>query len=252
MTELAYLANIDAAYVRAFRARVTALPPGAIVLERTYFYPTGGGQACDRGTLALGAERPVEVLEVVKSGAAVLHRVRGDPAVVRSIEIGAELDGTVDWERRHRHMRLHTAQHFASARIFARTGLRTRRANLAGAGATVDLEGPLAPDALGPVQDDLRDAVAHPQEVRVRMVPRAEWEAQPAAGRSGLVPLPPQVDPVRVVEIDASDACPCGGTHVRSTGEIGELRWSAPVALGGGATRVAFSLVDPVTSTPPA
>lgn len=252
MTELAYLVTMDAAYVRTFRSRVTALPPGAIVLDRTFFYPTGGGQACDRGTLELAGSRPVEVLEVVKSGSAVLHRVRGDPATLRSIAIGAELDGAVDWERRHRHMRLHTAQHYASARIFARTGVRTRRANLAGSGATLDLEGPLAPDALAPVEGDLRAAVEHPQEVRVRMVPRAEWEAHPAAGRSGLVPLPPHVDPVRVVEIDASDVCPCGGTHVRSTGEIGELRWSSPVTLGGGATRVAFSLVEPGPSTPPA
>ncbi len=250
MTELAYLPDLPSAYVRVFRARVTALPPGAVVLDRTYFYPTGGGQPCDRGTLRLEGGRPLEVAEVVKSGPAVLHRVRGDPAVVRALAVGAELEGTIDWERRHRHMRLHTAQHLVSARIFARTGLRTRRANLAGAGATVDLEGPVTADAIAPVADDVRDVVAHPRPVAIRFVPRAEWDAHPAAGRSGLVPLPPQVDPVRVVEIDAADVCPCGGTHVRSTGEIGEAEWLPIVPLSGGQSRVAFRLRTPGPPTP--
>ena len=252
MTELAYLADLPAAYVRTFRARVTALPPGGVVLDRTYFYPTGGGQPCDLGTLRLDAGGSLEVVDVTKSGPAAVHRVRGDAGAARSLALGAELEGTIDWDRRHRHMRLHTAQHFVSARIFARTGLRTRRANLGGAGATIDLEGPLAPEALGPIEADLVAAVDHPQAVTIRHVPRAEWDAHPASTRSGLVPLPPQVDPVRVVEIDASDVCPCGGTHVRSTAEIGRAEWLPLVPLSGGATRVAFRLRAPAAPTPSA
>ncbi len=252
MTELAYLSDLPSAYVREFRARVTALPPGALVLDRTYFYPTGGGQPADRGVLRFEGGRPLEVTDVTKSGPAVLHRVRGAAPELRRLEVGAEVEGAIDWDRRHRHMRLHTAQHYASARIFARSGLRTRRANLAGAGATIDLEGPLPAELLAPLEDDLRDVVARPQPVSIRMVPRAEWDAHPAAGRSGLVPLPPQVDPVRVVEIDASDVCPCGGTHVRSTGEIGQLRWLPLVPLSSGASRVAFTLVDSAPTTPSA
>ncbi len=250
MTELAYLPDLPSAYVRSFRARVTGLPPGAVVLDRTYFYPTGGGQPSDRGTFRIDGGGVLEVIDVVKSGAAVIHRVRGDPATMRALRVGGEVEGTVDWSRRHRHMRLHTAQHFASARIFVRTGLRTRRANLSESGATLDLEGPLPPEALAPVEEDLREAVARPRAVTVRSVPRSEWDSHPASGRSGLVPLPPQVDPVRVVEIDASDVCPCGGTHVRSTAEIGEVRWLPVVPLSGGASRVAFILVEPGPSTP--
>ena len=252
MTELAYLPDLPSAYVRTFRARVTALPPGAIVLDRTYFYPAGGGQPSDRGVLHTESGGTLEVVDVIKSGSAVMHRFRGDPETVRRPRVGAELEGTIDWDRRHRHMRLHTGQHLVSARIFARTGLRTRRANLAGVGATIDLEGPFAPEALGPVMDDLREAVEHPRPVTIRAVPRAEWDAQPAAGRSGLVPLPSQVDPVRVVEIDDADVCPCGGTHVRSTGEIGAVRWLPIIPLPGGASRVAFTLVETGPATPPA
>jgi misacylated tRNA(Ala) deacylase len=244
VTELAYLADLPSAYVRTFRARVTALPPGAVVLDRTYFYPTGGGQPADRGVLRTGSGAPLEVVDVTKSGAAVLHRVRGGRGTMRELGIGVELEGTIDWDRRHLHMRLHTGQHLVSARLFARTGLRTRKANLAGTGATIDLEGPLLPEALGPVMNDLREAVEHPRLVTIRTVPRAEWDAHPAAGRSGLVPLPAQVDPVRVVEIDQSDVCPCGGTHVRSTDDIGAVRWLPVVPLPGGTSRVAFTLVE--------
>ena len=250
MTDLAYLPDLPSAYVRTFRARVTALPPGAVVLDRTYFYPAGGGQPCDRGVLRLDGGGPLQVVDVVKSGPAVIHRLRGEPAALRALHVGAELEGTIDWERRHRHMRLHTAQHFVSARIFARTGLRTRKANLAGSGATIDLEGSLAPEALELVAADLLEVVRSPRAVSVRAVPRSAWDANPESGRSGLVPLPTQVDPVRVVEIDASDVCPCGGTHVRSTGEIGEVRWLPLVPLSDGASRVAFSLVAPGLSTP--
>jgi misacylated tRNA(Ala) deacylase len=244
VTELAYLPDLPSAYVRSFRARVTALPPGSIVLDRTYFYPTGGGQPADRGVLRTEAGGVLEVVDVVKSGPAVMHRVRGDPGALRSLRVDGELEGTLDWDRRHRHMRLHTGQHLLSARIFARTGLRTRKANLAGAGGTIDLEGPLAPGALDAVMDDLQEAIDHPRAVTIRTVPRAEWDAHPAAGRSGLVPLPAQVDPVRVIEIDEADVCPCGGTHVRTTGEIGAVRWLPVVPLPGGASRVAFTLVE--------
>jgi misacylated tRNA(Ala) deacylase len=251
VTELAYLPDLPSAYVRTFRARVTALPPGAVVLDRTYFYPAGGGQPSDRGTFRTESGRSLEVVDVVKSGSAVMHRVRSEPVTLREVQPGVELEGILDWDRRHRHMRLHTGQHLASARVFARTGLRTRKANLAATSATIDLEGAITPASLEEVAADLRAAIEHPRAVTIRAVPRAEWDAHPASARSGLVPLPPQVDPVRVVEIDASDVCPCGGTHVRSTDEIGEVRWLPIVPLPAGASRLAFTLVDAGPSTRP-
>jgi misacylated tRNA(Ala) deacylase len=250
VTELAYLVDLPAAYVRSFRARITALPPGAVVLDRTFFYPTGGGQPNDRGTLGIPGTTAAEVVDVTKSGASVVHRVRGPPNVVRSLSVGAEVEGAIDWDRRYRHMRLHTGQHLLSARIFARTRLRTRKAQLTGSGATLDLEGSLPPDVLPLLADDLADALAHPHPVTLRHVPRAEWDRNPYAERSGLVPLPPQVDPVRVVEIESSDVCPCGGTHLRSTKEIGRVILRPPVPVVGG-DRVGFTLEEPSTPTPP-
>ena len=104
MTELAYLPDLPSAYVRSFRARVTALPPGAVVLDRTYFYPAGGGQPCDRGSLELPDGTSLPVVDVVKSGGSVIHRVKALTAPARTVTVGVEVQGSIDWERRHRHM----------------------------------------------------------------------------------------------------------------------------------------------------
>lgn len=251
MTELAYLADLPSAYVRTFRARVTALPPGGVVLDRTYFYPAGGGQPCDRGSLLLPDGTSVRVVDVVKSGASVLHRVKTSASSARALAVGTQVEASIDWERRYCHMRLHTAQHLLSARIFARTHLRTRKATLDGTRATIDLEGPLPEGLQEALVQDLRAAVDHPRPVSIRHIPRAEWDRNPASERSGLVPLPAQVDPVRVVEIREADVCPCGGTHVRSTEEIGRVRFEPLTRLEDGASRVAFTLEHAPRPTPP-
>lgn len=246
MTELAYLADMDAAYRRVFRAKVVALPPGAVVLDRTLFYPAGGGQPCDRGTLSLGDTGTAPVVDVVKTGGSVLHRLgRGSGGRLTGWRAGAEVTGEIDWGRRHRHMRLHTAQHLVSALIFARTGLKTRRATMAGRDGRIDLDGVWpGSSSWGDIVAATEGAIQRPREVHVVEVPRPEWEKAPAA-RSGLVPLPAEVDPVRVIEIQGLDRCPCGGTHVRSTGEIGAI--DLPPPIGGSVT---FTLPEDAPPTP--
>ena len=222
-----------------------ALPPGGVVLERTYFYPTGGGQPSDRGRLTLPGAAPgsgLEVVDVSKAGVSVLHRTRGSAPGRTPLQVGDEVDGTIDWERRHRHMRLHTGQHYLSARVYALTGLRTRRAALKGEMASLDLDGPLAPSVRPFLREELGDLVSHPRRVRVHHVSREEWERAPS-GRSGLVPLPPHVDPIRVIEIEGVDDCPCGGTHVRSTDEVGPVEL-LPARPSGPDDRIEFKLTS--------
>ncbi len=244
MTELAYLTDAAAAYARRFEARVTALPPGGVVLDRTYFYPVGGGQPSDHGTIGMGDEPPRAVVDVTRSGTAVLHRLRrpggGSHRVLR---VGEEVVGEIDWERRHRHMRLHTAQHLLSALLFSRTGMRTREARMSGSGGTIDLEKALPVD-FEPVRlaEEANTLLARDLHVSIRNIPRTEWDGS-ATPRSGLVPLPRHVDPVRVIEIERLDACPCGGTHVRTTGEIGDIAIEPPVPVAPGGVRVPFRLV---------
>ncbi len=249
---LAYLASIDEAYVREFRARVVALPPGGVVLDRTYFYPTGGGQPSDLGSLSVPGGSRIEVTDVSKSGASVVHRLRGPAEALRALRAGIEVDGAIDWERRHRHMRMHTGQHLLSARIFSRTGIRTRRASFSGTQAVLDLERPFPAELLGTLRADLEDAAVRPRAVTIRQVPRADWDRHPLSARSGLVSLAPGIDPVRVIDIDGLDLCPCGGTHLRSTGEIGPVELRAPTDLPDGGVRLTFTLGPPGPTAPPA
>jgi misacylated tRNA(Ala) deacylase len=257
VTELLYLATSDAAYERSFTATVRALPPGGVVLDRTLFYPVGGGQPADRGELRSYAnpEGPVAfVADVARVGESVLHRLgrpRGGGARP-SFALGETVEGRIDWSRRYRHMRLHTAQHLVSARAFARTHLRTRRALLSGTEATVDLEAAWPGElTLDEFADDLRERTRAAAPVRVRFLPRAEWDRAPVAERSGLVPLPPAVDPVRLIEIAETDLCPCGGTHLRSTGEIGALVLEPLATTETGDARLRFRLEEPDRPEPP-
>jgi misacylated tRNA(Ala) deacylase len=236
---------MPSAYERAFRARVVARPPGAVVLDRTFFYPTGGGQLCDLGTLRTASGASYPVLDVRKSGESVLHRLgRPTPSGAPMPAIGETVEGEIDWARRHTHMRLHTGQHLLSAVLFDLGGLKTRHASMEGLGGTIDLEGPWpASTPFDSVETRLRSFLDPPRDVRITQVPRADWENHPAP-RSGAIPLPPHVDPVRVVEIDGVDRCPCGGTHVRSTGEVGDVTLSEPQRQPGGFDRVVFRLSE--------
>ncbi len=222
MTELGYLTDIEAGYTTRFRGRVVARPAGGLVLDRTFFYPTGGGQPADRGTLTDPDGHRVAVIDVRRVGSTVVHQIEGEPAALAALPVGTTVDGEIDWPRRHRFMRLHTAQHLLSARTFHLTGRRTERARLDDLGATIDLDGPIDEDALRRVRDDVQEVLRRPAAVRAETWDRAVWAARPA-GRSGLVPLPANLDRLRVVVIEGWDECPCGGTHVRSTAEIGPV-----------------------------
>ncbi|MCI4353156.1 MAG: alanyl-tRNA editing protein [Thermoplasmata archaeon] len=249
MTELAYLADEPAGYTRQFSARVVALPPGGVVLDRTFFYPVGGGQPADHGSLALRNGVPYPVVDVTKSGTSAVHRVRRPTSAPFPWKAGDEVEGMIDWDRRYRHMRLHTGQHLLSALIFQRTGIRTQEATMSGAGGTIDLERPIPPgtrpEALA---SEANSILREGRRVSIHHVSREAWEKNPSP-RSGLVSLPRQVDPVRIIEIAGLDACPCGGTHVRSTLEVGDLSLDPAVPIALGAVRMPFRLVDAMRPT---
>ena len=163
---------------------------------------------------------------------------------------GTEVEATIDWARRERHMRLHTSQHYLSARIFARYGARTRRASLRGREAVIELDRALPFRAIEELGEDAARMASDPRHVRIREVPRVEWDRHPTA-RSSLVALAPGVDPVRLIEIEGIDLCPCGGTHVRSTSEVGELEIRPVSERDEGGTRFSYVLVNGGGTTPP-
>ncbi|MHB1435663.1 MAG: alanyl-tRNA editing protein [Thermoplasmata archaeon] len=246
-TELAYLADFDSAYLRRFTARVVGRPPGAIVLDRTYFYPAGGGQPTDRGSIQRSTGEALQITEVRRQGGVVLHRYRGSPEVAGGFVPGTVIEGTIDWDRRYAHMRLHSGQHLLSGLIFARAGRRTVRAELDYPSATIELDAPLSPSEAASLQAELDRITQENRRLRIRRVPRSEWDRERTGRASGIV-LPAGVDPVRLIEIDGLDSCPCGGTHVRSAGEIppAEVR-----SLSETGDRWVLSLGPPAPSTRP-
>lgn len=237
-----YLASLRAGYDRAFEATVVATPPEGVVLSQSLFYPVGGGQEADHGTLVTPDGTRVAVVDVRRMSGAVVHRLEKGGLV--RFRIGMTVRGEIDWARRYTHMRLHTAQHLLSALAFDRYGLRTSEAAMSGHGGYLDLEGML--DGEEPIRRLEEEAnsryFTQPVQVESAMVSRAEFEAMP--GRSSAKSLPQGISSVRLVLIEGIDRCPCGGTHVLSTGEVGRVRVFRDPKGKVASTRLSFELLE--------
>ncbi len=217
------------AYIMTFTARVAAIvppagaAPGGVVLDRTAFYPTSGGQPHDTGRLrpAGGAQGELHVADVVERGGGIVHVLRG-PVAPDTLPAGAEVSGAVDWDRRFDHMQQHTAQHVLSAVFLNVLGAETASVHL-GDSSTLDLEIPaLAPEDAQRVEEAANRIVFEGRPVTVRFVDAAQAEAL------GLRRPPRRTGSLRVIEIQDCDRSACGGTHVRTTAEIGLVllrRW---------------------------
>jgi len=215
MTELVFR---DDAYARACRARVVAVTPAGIELDRTVFYPTGGGQPGDTGLLRRADGTTVKIAGAVKGeGAqAVLHlSAPGEPLP----SPGEEVEAALDWERRYRHMRFHTALHLLCAVVPAPvTG-----GQVAEDKARLDFDIEMERLVKEAIEESLNRLVAEGHAVRPRWIPDAELDARPELVRTMSVKPPRGLGGVRVLEIEGVDLQPCGGTHVADTREVGRL-----------------------------
>jgi misacylated tRNA(Ala) deacylase len=204
------------AYLREAQARVVSVDAAGIVLDRTVFYPRGGGQAGDAGELrwAGGAIRLVDTVK--GEGEEILHV----PAPGERLPaVGDEVTAALDWDRRHRHMRFHTATHLLCAIV----PHQTNGCSITAAYARLDFDmvEPLVREHL---EGELAKLVAGAHEVRTVWITDAELDAKPELVRTMSVKPPRGVGRVRLLEIAGVDLQPCGGTHVANTREIGALR----------------------------
>jgi misacylated tRNA(Ala) deacylase len=233
-TELLYLTD---AYLRTFTARVVELDvEGArVALDRTAFYPTGGGQPHDTGTLG---RRPV--LEVRKEGDTVWHKVDGDlPAV------GDEVEGEVDWERRHALMRTHTALHVLCGVIWNEWGKAVTGGNMEPLSARMDFEFDPLPEGFGPRVEHLVNAeLAADRKIEVSFLPRDTAVADEDLIRTKVNLIPESVREIRVIDIVGLDKQADGGTHVGSTSEVGRIRVTKTESKGKGNKRIRIEVVD--------
>ena len=234
-TELLHLRD---AYLQAFTGRVRDVGDGMVALDRTAFYPTGGGQPHDTGTLA---GRPV--VEVSKGeGDVVWHTVGGDGAPPA---IGETVEGTIDWHRRHALMRTHTALHVLCGVIWNEWGKAVTGGNMEELAARMDFEFDPLPEGFAARVEDLVNAeLAAGRPIEVYFLPRAEAFADDALIRTKVNLIPDSVEEIRVVDIVGLDKQADGGTHVRSTDEVGRIKVVKTESKGKGNKRIRLEVVD--------
>lgn len=233
MIELLYLRD---AYLTRFSARVAGLRDDAIALDRTVLYPTGGGQACDTGVLA-----GLTVTDVRKEGADVWHTVVGGPLPAE----GAEVQGEVDWDRRHQLMRTHTALHVLCGVIWNEWQVPVTGGNMEPLSARMDFEFDPLPEGFGPrIEELVNAALAADHPIEVSFLPRDTAVQDEDLIRTKVSLIPTSVSEIRVVDIVGLDKQADGGTHVRSTAEVGRLRVTKLENKGKGNKRVRVEIID--------
>ncbi|MCU4971713.1 alanyl-tRNA editing protein [Halobacteria archaeon AArc-m2/3/4] len=240
MTELRYLPDADD--VTTFTATVTEATQEYVVLEGTYFYPEGGGQPADRGTLEWDGGRAT-VGNVRKDHGEVRHdleSLEGEPP-----EPGTTVEGTIDAERRRDLSRMHTAQHVVSRLVLEEFGATTAGNQIHVDRSRIDFEpADFDGDDLERIQRLSNEAIERDYAVTKADRPRDAVEAAVDEGRSLLEMIPDHVDPLRVVDIEDFDMCPCGGTHVDRLGEIGRIEITDRTSKGENVERLEFELRD--------
>lgn len=215
MTELLYVTD---AYVQTFTATVTEAAEG-VVLDRTAFYPGGGGQPCDMGALLAG-DQSWTVTAVKKVGGRVVHFVAGAPPAV-----GTAVSGQLDWQRRYQLMRTHTAMHILCGVIWRDYGASVTGGNMEPRQGRMDFEfETMRQELVAEIETAVNREVAAARAVRVAILPRAEAFQIPDLIRTKINLLPEGISEVRVVELVGLDLQADGGTHVANTREVGQMR----------------------------
>ena len=237
MTERIYSTR---AYERTMTAKVVDLDrdDGRLLLDRTVFYPGGGGQPPDTGFLLIGDDR-IEVNRVTQDSRGVWHWVDSLPS------IGTEVVGEIDWSRRYALMRTHTAMHAMCGVVWERFQSPVTGGNMTPGEGRLDFEIPQwDPEDRDPIEVELNRQLELARRVEVSFLDRADADQDPSLIRTKVNLLPASLTEVRVIDIVGLDRQADGGTHVDSTGEVGSIRITKTESKGKGFRRIRFSLVE--------
>jgi misacylated tRNA(Ala) deacylase len=236
------------AYARHVTARVRHVEVGEaplLVLDRTVFYPGGGGQPSDRGLLLRAADgRTWTVKGARKSGGEIVHELEpgdGDPP-----GIGDELEVDLDWARRLALMRTHTALHALCGVVWRDHGALVTGGNMEPGSGRMDFEfETMSGDLVGSIEATVNAELARAREVKVAVLPRDEAFAIPDLIRTKVNLLPEGIEEIRTIEIVGLDLQADGGTHVANTSEVGQIRVTGYESKGRINKRIRIELVDP-------
>jgi misacylated tRNA(Ala) deacylase len=226
-------------YLKSCDARVVAITEqGGVVLDRTVFYATSGGQPGDSGTLtAAGVTVPIATAVYTDAAKSEIAHVPapGSPA----LKVGDQVTAAVDWEKRYARMRMHTALHLLSAVLpYAVTG-----GSVGEAESRLDFDIPEAGLDKDAITGRVNEMIAGNAAVSSRWISDAELEANPGLVKTMSVKPPMGTGRVRLIEIAGLDLQPCGGTHVRALSEIGKVQVTQIEKKGKQNRRVRLALV---------
>jgi misacylated tRNA(Ala) deacylase len=218
------------AYARSVEARVIDVqlePPPAVLLDQTVFYPGGGGQPPDTGTLTRPADGAVwPVTAARKADGEIVHDLApADVVLAAPPAIGDGVTAEIDWPRRHLLMRTHTALHVLCGVVWRDYGAQVTGGNMEPGSGRMDFEFErMSADLVGEIEAKVNAELEQQREVRVAVLPRDDAFAIPDLIRTKINLLPPGISEVRTIEIVGLDLQADGGTHVANTREVGPIR----------------------------
>ena len=234
------------AYAREVEARVVAVEAAQaplVILDRTVFYPGGGGQPSDRGLLLRAADgRTWTVTAARKSAGEIVHELE---AGTEPPAIGDRLRVDLDWARRFALMRTHTALHALCGVVWRDYGALVTGGNMEPGAARMDFEFErMSGDLVAQIEAAVNAELAQARDVRVNVLPREEAFAIPDLIRTKINLLPPGIEEIRTIEIVGLDLQADGGTHVANTREVGGIRVTGYESKGRINKRIRIALVD--------
>jgi misacylated tRNA(Ala) deacylase len=239
------LAYADA-YARWSAARVLAVGPAdapRVLLDRTVFYPGGGGQPPDTGTLRRADGLAWVVRSARKSDGEIVHELEPAEALPA---VGDDVEVEIDWPRRHLLMRTHTALHVLCGVVWRGWAAQVTGGNMEPGAGRMDFEFErMSGELVGEIEARVNAEIAAEREVRVAVLPRDEAFAIPDLIRTKINLLPPGIEEVRTIEIVGLDLQADGGTHVANTREVGPIRVAGYESKGRINKRIRIELVQP-------
>jgi misacylated tRNA(Ala) deacylase len=234
------------AYRHEFDATVVEVDheAGRIRLARTAFYPGGGGQPCDLGRLDTDTGT-LTVTAVRRDGGPIWHTVEATDLDAGLPAVGTEVQGHVDWARRHALMRTHTALHVLCGVIWADYRIPVTGGNMEPLRGRLDFPfESMSTDLGAAVERRINDEIERAHAIVVDFLPRSLADADPALIRTAANLIPREIDPLRVIDIVGLDRQADGGTHVLSTAEVGHVRVTGTESKGRGNKRIRIEVVD--------
>lgn len=236
MTELLFQTKM---YLTEFSSKITKIEDNNIWLAQTAFYPTGGGQPHDEGTIEADF-KVYHVIDVQKDGHDVKHVLQEESP---ELKVGQEITGKIDWELRYKYQRTHTAMHILCGIIYQEFGSTVTGGQIKALEGRMDFDiESFTKDKVKFIEEKCNEAIQKDYPIKVDFLPRTQADADPDLIRTKVSLIPKEVETVRTIDIHGLDKQADGGTHVHSTKEVGTMSITKVDNRGKGRKRLYFSL----------